>query len=82
MLKWLNVAFAARALLSDTMFPTLTARQTEPGSPTSARLRQLLTVPISPFTFALVAFVQERSSALNGAEKLRRRGGAFSYIYI
>ena len=80
MLKWLNVAFAARALLSDTTCLTLTARQTEPGSPTSARLRQLLTVPISPFTFALVAFVQERSSALNCAEKLRRVGGAFSYI--
>ena len=65
MSKWLNVAFAARASLLVTTFLTLTVRPTELGSPISVRLRQSLTVLISPFTFAPVAFVQERSSALN-----------------
>ncbi len=61
--KWLSVAFAVRALLSDTTCLTLTVRQTEPGSPTSARLKRLLTVAILLFRFAPVAFVPERSSA-------------------
>ncbi len=39
--KWLNVAFAVRALFSDITFPTPTVRPTELGSPTSARLRLL-----------------------------------------
>ena len=37
--KWLSAAYAVRALHSDTTFPTPTARPTEPGSPTFARLR-------------------------------------------
>ncbi len=76
MSKWLNAAFAVRALLSDIMFPTLTVRPTEPGSPTFARLRQLLTVLTVPFMFALVAFVQERSSAPKG-QKSSAASGAF-----
>ena len=39
--KWLNVAFAVRALLLDTTYPTPTVRQTELGSPTFARLKLL-----------------------------------------
>ncbi len=39
--KWLSVAFAVRALPSDITFPTLTVKQTEPGSLTSVRLRLL-----------------------------------------
>ena len=30
--KWLSAVSAVRALLSDTTFPTLTVRPTEPGS--------------------------------------------------
>ncbi len=40
-IKWLSVAYAVRVLFLDTMFPTPTVRQTELGSPTSARLRPL-----------------------------------------
>ena len=53
---WQNVCIAARALHSDTMFPTPTARQTEAGSPTSARLRLWRTVRPVPSIFAPVAF--------------------------
>ena len=77
MSKWLNVAFAVRALLLDTTYLTLTVRLTEPGSPTSVRLRQLLTELISPFMFAPVAFVRERLSALN-APKNAAVSGVFS----
>jgi hypothetical protein len=62
--KWLSAVSAVRALLSDITFPTLTVKPTEPGSLTSVRLRQLLTEPIRPFPFALVAFVPVRLSAL------------------
>ena len=37
--KWLSAVFAVRALLSDTTCLTPTVRPTEPGSPTSVRLR-------------------------------------------
>ena len=70
MSKWLSVAFAVRALPLDITFPTLTVRPTEPGSPISVRLRQLLTVLTVPFTFTPVAFVPERLSALKGQKGL------------
>jgi hypothetical protein len=63
--KWLNAAFAARVLLSDITFLTPTVKQTELGSLTFVRLRQLLTELILQFPFAPVAFVQARLSALN-----------------
>ena len=60
--KWLSAVSAARALPLDITFLTLTARPTEPGSPTFVGLRQLLTAATLPFTFALVAFVPVRLS--------------------
>jgi hypothetical protein len=42
------------------MFPTLTARPTELGSPISEELRLLLKVPTRQFMYAPVAFVQAR----------------------
>ena len=62
--KWLSAVSAARAFLSDTTCLTPTARQTEPGKLTSARLRLWLTAQTLLFTSAPVAFVRERSSAL------------------
>ena len=62
MSKWLSAVSAARALPSDTTCLTLTARPTEPGSPTFVGLRLKLTAQTLPFTFALVAFVPERSN--------------------
>jgi len=61
--KWLSAASAARAFPSDTTSLTLTARPTEPGSPTFVGLRLKLTAQIQLYTFAPVAFVPERSSA-------------------
>jgi hypothetical protein len=37
--KWLSAVSAVRALFLDTTYLTPTARPTEPGSPTSVRLR-------------------------------------------
>ena len=64
MSKWLSVAYAVRALFSDITFPTLTVRPTELGSPTSVRLRLLLTDLIRLFPFAPVAFAPVRLSVL------------------
>jgi len=76
---WLSVAFAVRALPLDITFPTQTVRPTEPGSPTSARLRQLLTALTAPFTFAPVAFVPERLSVHKG-KKLRKQAEFFVIV--
>ena len=70
MSKWLSAVSAVRALLSDITFLTPTVRPTEPGSPTSVRLRLLLTELTLLFPFAPVAFVLERSSAHKGLKKL------------
>ena len=60
--KWLSAVFAARALLSDITCLTPTARPTELGSLTSARLRQSSTELTPPFVFAPVAFAPVKLS--------------------
>ena len=82
MSKWLNAVSAVRALLSDTTFLTLTVRPTEPGSLTFVRLRQLLTEQTNPFTFAPVAFVQERLRAHKRHEKTPLRAEFFHFWSI
>ena len=62
---WQNVAYAERELFSDRQFPTLTVRQTEPGSPISARLEQSLTAHLRPLLFAPVACVPARLTERN-----------------
>ena len=59
-MKWQNVMFAEKALLSVLRSATLTEDLTELGSQTLERLEQLLTAQLSQCMFVLVAYAAER----------------------
>lgn len=66
---WQNVCIAARALHSDTMFPTPTAKPAEPGSLISERSAPLSTESTRQFRSVPVAFARARSKEAENASR-------------
>ena len=84
-LKWLNVKFAVRVLLSVSRYHTHTEDQTEPGSLMSEESELSLTAIQSQSIFVLVACVPERLHAqfdfMNLTEEQRRSSVFFMQIF-
>lgn len=66
---WQNVCIAAKALHSDTMFPTPTAKPAEPGSLISERSAPLSTESTRQFRSVPVAFARARSKEAENASR-------------